>query len=352
MTATSTASAYARHATAALLITTLVTGSAAAQGDAAAAEALYKEAKALAKAGKYAEACPKFDASYKLDKGLGTLVNLADCNERIGKTATAWAEWNEAADLARRDKDKREKFATDRRDKLEPKLPRLKVEVKNPVAELSVHRGEVTLEPGTFGVGLPVDPGEHTVTVQRGEKVLKSETVTAKASETVSVSFDLAAIDQEFPEEKPPPPVPTQAPTAAPTQAPPPPPPPSSSQKTIGYVVGGVGVAALLTAGVLELVALNKKSKADEPDQCLNGYCSPNGFDTIDSAKSYATIGQWVGIGGVLFTAVGATLILTSPSAPESRAVPAAKTRVTPARAALSPYFAPGGGGLVLSGAL
>lgn len=339
------------RATLALLVVSLVAGSALAQGDAAAAEQLYKEAKALAKKGKYAEACPKFDASYKLDKGLGTLVNLADCNERIGKTATAWAQWNEAADLARRDKDEREKFAAGRRDKLEPKLPKLKVDVTNPVPALSVHRGEVKLEPGSFGVGLPVDPGEQTVTVRRGDKVLKTETVTAKEAETASLSLDLGAIDQEFPEEKPPP-VPTATAAPPPTAPPPPPPPPPTGQKTVGYIVGGVGVAALLTAGVLEYVALNKKSKADEPDQCLNGYCSPNGFETIDSAKSYATIGQWVGIGGVLFTAVGATLILTAPSAPETAGRPVARATPKRPRAALVPYVAPTGGGVVLSGAL
>jgi len=339
-----------KRAPALALVITLAAGSALAQGDAAAAEQLYKEGRALAKKGKYAEACPKFDASYKLDKGLGTLVNLADCNERIGKLATAWAQWNEAADQAKRDKDEREKLAVGRRDKLEPKLPKLKVDVSNAVASLSVYRADVKLEPGSFGVGLPVDPGEVSVTVRRGDQVLKTETVAAKESETVSVAFDLAALDKEFPEEKP---APAPTTTAAPsvTVAPPPPPPPSSSQKTIGYVVGGVGVAALVTAGVLEIIALNKKSQADEPDQCLNGYCSPNGFETVDSAKSYASIGQWVGIGGVLFTAVGATLIFTAPSAPETAGKPAARVRPRP-RAALVPYVTPNGGGLSLSGAM
>ncbi|MFO0564592.1 MAG: hypothetical protein U0263_02960 [Polyangiaceae bacterium] len=330
----------------------LASAPASAEGDAAAAEQLYKEAKALAKAGNYAEACPKFDASYKLDKGLGTLVNLADCNERVGKTATAWAQWNEAADLARREKDKREKFAAERRDKLEPKLAKLKVEVANPVASLAVYRADSKLEPASFGVALAVDPGEVAVSVRRGDKILKTETVSAKEASTSSVSFDLAAIDKEFPEEKASP-APTVAPTATPTASappPPPPPPPSSSQKTIGWVVGGVGVAALLTAGALEVVAASKKSKADEPDQCLNGYCSPNGIETVDSAKRYATIGQWVGVGGVLFTAVGATLILTAPSSAESPAKAGlSRGRL---RAGVSPYVAPTGGGLVLHGAL
>jgi tetratricopeptide (TPR) repeat protein len=317
-----------------------------AQGDAAAAEQLYKQGKALAKKGDYAAACPKFEASYGLDRGLGALLNLADCHERLGKLASAWAEWNEAHDLAKRSKDDRAKYAGDRRDKIEPKLPKLQINVKNPVDSLAVYRGDAQIEAATYGAALAVDPGEVLVSVRRGDQTLKSETVTAKEAQTATVELDLAAIDAEFPAPKP---APTATATATAT-APPPPapraPPPSGSQKTIGYVVGGVGVAALLTAGVLEGLALSKKSKADEPDQCVNGYCSPNGFQTIEDAKRLATIGQWVGIGGVLFTAVGATLVLTAPSSQET-----ARAK-RPARLSAGGWIAPSGGGIALSGSL
>ncbi|MBI3199889.1 MAG: hypothetical protein HYZ29_00015 [Myxococcales bacterium] len=333
------------RSTLALVALSLVTSAASAQGDAAAAEQLYKEGKALVKKGDYAAACPKLEASYRLDKGLGTLVNLADCHERIGKLASAWAEWNEAHDLAKRDKDDvRAKFAAERRDKIEPKLPKLQINVKNPVDSLAVYRGDSKIEAATYGSALAVDPGEVVVSVRRGDQVLKSETVTTKASQTASVELDLAALDAEFPPPKVAPPPATTAPTPAPAPPPPRPPPPSGSQKTIGFVVGGVGVVALITAGVLEGMALSKKSKADEPDQCVNGYCSPNGFQTVEDAKDLATIGQWVGIGGVLLTAVGATLVFTAPSSAETRQA----TR--PVRVRAGGWVAPGGGGLSLVG--
>src|SRR5262245_41928754 len=344
-----------RHPRAALLalILVLISASAVAQGDAAAAEQLYKEGKALAKKGDYAAACPKFEASYKLDRGLGTLLNLADCHEQVGKKATAWAEWNEAVDLAKRDNDKRVKYAEERRDKIEPRLSKLKVEVKNPVASLSVYRNDTPIDSATYGSALAVDPGTVTLTVRRGDKTLKTETVQAKEGETAAASFDLAAIDKEFPAAV------GETPTATPssTSAPPPTsgpndrPPPrqvSSSQKTIGFVVGGAGVAALLVAGALEVVAISKKSKADEPDQCVNKYCSPNGFKTVDDAKNLATIGQWVGIGGVLLTAVGATLVFTSPHGTEAgKARPHASKGM-----AGGAFLMPGGGGLSVSGSL
>jgi hypothetical protein len=336
------------RATLAVLALAGLAGTATAQGDAAAAEQLYKAGKALAKQGKYDVACPKFEESYNLDKGLGTLVNLADCHEHVGKIATAWAEWNEAVDYARREKDDRGKYAAERRDKLEPRLPKLSIDVANPVAALSVFRGDVVVGSASFGTPLAVDPGTVTVSVRRGDKVLKSVDVEAKEGETAHTALDLGAIDREFPEEKPaPPPTATATAPPAPTPAPPPPPPPSNGQKTLGFVVGGVGLAALVTAGAFELVALSKKSKADEPDQCVNNYCSPNGFSTIDSAKKYATIGQWVGVGGVLLTAVGATLVFTAPSSEGRRGPDARRVRVT-----ATGFVAPGGGGLSVAGSL
>ena len=56
----------------------------------AAAEALFSEGRSLASAGKCDEAIPKFQASQKLDPGIGTLLNLADCYEKVGRTASAW----------------------------------------------------------------------------------------------------------------------------------------------------------------------------------------------------------------------------------------------------------------------
>src|SRR6185312_13224264 len=103
--------------------------------DEAAARALFFEARRLVAAGNYAAACPKFEDSYRLDPGIGTSFNLADCYEHSGRTASAWARFLDvaAATKAAGQLD-RERVARARAAALEPKLARmtLKVEAKVP----------------------------------------------------------------------------------------------------------------------------------------------------------------------------------------------------------------------------
>jgi tetratricopeptide (TPR) repeat protein len=323
-----------------LLVTTLafsvLLSPAAQAGDAALAEALFQQARQLKAAGDYAAACPKFEASYRADRTLGTLLNLADCHEQIGRTATAWAEWNEAIELAKKLGDDRVGFATERRDKLTPVLAKLELKVTGRVESLDVYRGNVRIAPGAYNSALPVDPGKHEISVRREEVVLERRQIEVAAGKSASLTLDLAAIDRAHPAaldrrrggeaDKP----------AAPW----------TGQEKLGFVVGAVGVAALATAGVIELVAISTKKKADEPDQCVNKYCSSEGLDNAERASQLATIGQWVAIGGLVVTGVGITLFLTAPAAPE-RAVARAPSGVQ-----VAPWIGPKSGGLGVSGSL
>ena len=100
-----------------------------------AAEALFREARALMEEGKYAEACPKFRDSQRLDPGVGTLLNLARCYELNGQTASAWSRYGEAAAAARdAGQEGREQHAREQAARLEPTLSRIVLVVPESVA--------------------------------------------------------------------------------------------------------------------------------------------------------------------------------------------------------------------------
>ena len=72
--------------------------------DPAAAQALFYEARQLMKENKFGLACPKLEESLRLDYGIGTEFNLADCNEKLGRLATAWSQFISVASAAKTQK--------------------------------------------------------------------------------------------------------------------------------------------------------------------------------------------------------------------------------------------------------
>jgi hypothetical protein len=312
--------------------------------DPRAAEALFQTAKALADQGQWAEACPKFDASFKLDEQLGTLLNLANCWEQVGKVASAWVRWNEAVEWARRDGDDRLGWIQDRQSKVVARLPKLLLQVEHPVATLVVLQDGRPVPSASFGVALPVDPGSVTLRIVRGQDVLEERQVQAEEGKVTEVKLDLQAIDRAHPAATPPP-VPPTGPTP-----PPKPDEPSEpydpTQRNVGIAVGAVGIAAVLAAAGLEIAALVKKGEANEPDACQNGFCSPQGLRAADQGATFAEVGQWVGIGGLAALAIGVTVFLTAPSEEPARA------RMHPPPLWLAPWVGHRAGGLGLGGTL
>lgn len=140
----------------------------------AAAEVLFEEGKDLVRKGDLAAACIKFEESQALDTGLGTQFNLADCYERLGRLASAYAMFMEVAATTRqRGQLEREALARQRANSLKPRLSRLVITIDgNDVPPgLSIARNGTPVGAAQWGVPIPVDPGQVRVTVTAPDRV-------------------------------------------------------------------------------------------------------------------------------------------------------------------------------------
>jgi hypothetical protein len=166
-----------------------------AHADEATAIAAYKQAEELAKQGKWKDACPLYEASYHADPKLGALLHAADCQEKIDHTATAWAQFNDAIELAHKTGDvKREDYARQRAAALEPKLAKLHLSPpKQLIPGLSVKRdgADITVLVGT---DIPLDPGDHVITATAPGYQDFTKTVNVS---TGTVSFELPVLEKQ-----------------------------------------------------------------------------------------------------------------------------------------------------------
>ncbi|HEX4455549.1 MAG TPA: hypothetical protein VH143_32035 [Kofleriaceae bacterium] len=140
----------------------IVLATAPALADKAAADAAFEEAKRLAAAGNLTDACPKFEVSYNEDPQVGSLLNLADCHERLGKLATARAEFHTAVELAHQRNDARESYARDRAGKLDPRVAYLVMHRRAGIDGLHVRLDERDVT-AMIDVDLPIDSGHHVI---------------------------------------------------------------------------------------------------------------------------------------------------------------------------------------------
>jgi len=197
------------------------------------------------------------------------------------------------------------------------------------------------------GSALKVDPGVHVFTfevagrapidekllVREGEAGRHEAVVAGAASGASPVTATLpaaqpAAVAVSLP---PPPPAPSAAPPASDSGG-------LGTQKVVGLVVGGLGVAGLAVGGVFGAMAFSQKSQ--EQSACGSACTAAGRAQALSDRSNGVTDGtvSTVGIaaGGALLV-VGAILFFTAPHATEGSATTGML---------IVPLVGPGGGGL------
>jgi hypothetical protein len=270
----------------------------------AAAEALFEEARAAMAAGSFDIACARFRDSDKLDPAVGTRFNLADCEERRGRIATAWSAFRGvASELG--PEDDRKPIAEDRARALAPRLPYVTL-LRTPQTPpgVRVRIDGVELGEASIGVALPMDPGTHELVLlspaQGGAEQRSSFELREGQHATVPVRIAV----------KPPAPVelePRDDESAGGSV---------SARRVWALVAGGIGIAGVTTGAVTGLITLDKKNTADRNCDDEARVCNAAGVAANDSGRKFAmasSVGFGVGVAGL---ATAAYLWLTEPAAP------------------------------------
>jgi hypothetical protein len=288
--------------------------------DSAAAQSLYDEGRKLFTNKDYANACPKFQESQRLDPTPVTEFWLADCYEHAGRTASAWAAFLDLAATEHKTggpkSAEREKVARDRAKALEPKLTQLTISVAatTRVQGLVVKRDGESVLDGQWGSPVAVDPGNHTIEASApGKETWTKTTDVEGAGQTVTVEVPALAD------------APTSSPAgaAAPGAAPQPTAPEqpeqtrSSPLRTVGLVVAGVGAAGLVVGGIFGAMALSSNSSANNGN-CGASFGGPNecnatGVNDRSSAVRDGDISTIAFIAGGVLAAGGVTLFFLAP---------------------------------------
>jgi serine/threonine-protein kinase len=309
--------------------------------DKADAEVLFNAAKTALAAGNFADACPKFAESQRKDPAIGTALYLAECYERSGKIASAWAQFRVAEDMANQRHDNRAALAKQRADRLAPSKMTIVIspEAKD-TSGLEVKRDGESVGSAFFGLPAPLDGGRHTVIASApGKRAFEwsgdvpqqggAITVTIPKLESGSTPVATATVTAPIPTVTA---TATVTPTATATTTATPPPDTSgggmSGVKVAGIIIGSVGLVAMGTSLIVNVAERSTFDSVVKPNGTCDASSNPlhcTKQSDADTANNAVNISNYVGttlfVSGAVLTVAGIVMFFVAPkSKPKSNA--------------------------------
>lgn len=290
------------------------------------AEVLFRDGRKLIKLGKLEAGCDKLEASEKLESSVGTLLNLGDCREKLGRIASAWAAFRKAEATAKlRNEPRRRNEAARRAQALEHKLPHLAIMVPKRIDGLVIKRDDEPVNPVVWNTSVPIDPDTYTIVAEApGYKPWRTEvTINGKLKRNVITipALERAPVaarkeDNLAPTDLP---LPPTAPSVAIVTPPPaerraePAPSRWTTARKVAVGAGIAGVAGLGTGVYFGLRARDLQDRSDE--LCPTATCDdPDGLRLNDRAQTSARNANiFYAVGGVGLAAAGVLWFIGGP---------------------------------------
>jgi hypothetical protein len=254
--------------------------------DAADAEKLFAEGHELKEHGQPEKACVKFRAALEKNRNaVGTILNVALCDEQAGKIASAYKLWVEAADRAREQNlDEHRKAAEEHKAKLGVQVPYVAIAFSEPLHDMKLVVDDEIVDPNNASE-VAVDPGTATVVVTAPGRVAYKTSLAIAVGEHKAIAIP---------------------PLAEPV---------SAGRQTVGKVLTFTG-AGVVGIGIGVGVYARHKYNSQFPDHCTSSAtpaCDPTGYAATQNAKTLGWVGTGVGAAGIVAAGIGAFLWFTAP---------------------------------------
>ena len=259
------------------------------------ARAQFQRAIELEQAGNYSTALEQFRDVGQVRMTPQVRFHIASCEEKLGRLVTALGGYQLAyADAEGVGEDfKAEVDAAVTR--LEASIPKLVIQRGAGAEAAEIQLDGVALGASSVGVPVPLDPGPHSISAKAPGALPFSQTVTIAENEQKSVDVSLTPEPQEA--------RPSVATTSGDTAD-------KSNPRLVPYVIGGVGVASLIGAGVLFSMRQSTLHKLE--DQCGPNHdaCPSSAAGDYSNLKLYNVTSQ-VALGvGVVCVGTAVTMLV------------------------------------------
>jgi tetratricopeptide (TPR) repeat protein len=265
---------------------------------------LFEEAKRLREARQLAEACRLFEQSNDLDPQTGTLLNLADCEEKIGRRARARERYLQVAEraAAANPDDPRIALARERAERLGAMLAGLSL--------VPPDIGDVEYAIEIDGDSVPVDrlrgvvwlePGPHRIVVRAGGRQERGYRLSLAEGQVRTVELDVGpplgatSIDDA-----------QLVPATQRREAP-----------VLGWALVGAGAGAIGAGMVTGILVLGERSRLE--DDCPGGLCNTAGQARLDAVERLAAWTNVLFVVGAASAGAGTYLVLASPGGDAAR---------------------------------
>lgn len=256
-----------------------------------------------------AHGCEGLESALVQQAETNVRVELAECYAQHGRTASAWAQYREAARSARDAGDSALEAAARQKAKaLEDQLSYVTVNTWKG-QEVMVTRDGAPIEEAVLGTAIPLDPGSHVITASApGKRGWSKRIELGSHGDHVTVAVpvlpDDVSLSPDLRESVALPPEPVKQATF------------DSVQRTLGLVAGALGIAGVATGALFGVKAASDWSEAKA--QCTAfPYCGEDGARLAKEAKASALISTIGFVTGVAGLSGGALLWFTAPRSPE-----------------------------------